>query len=88
MSFTLREASAQDVGAVARLHVQTFNETHTHGRNNGPTFALRERQWKEIIAAPKGDWFCIVIEDANGALVGFARGVRHGPGLISSRSAF
>jgi len=81
MQYALRDATAADVPAIAQLHVTTFNETHTHGRNNGPAFELRERQWQEILASRKHDWFCIVIEDAAGALVGFARGVRHDGGV-------
>lgn len=78
MSFTIREATPADVPALARLHVETFIETH--GGENPPTVELRERQWREILG--KGDErdFCFVIEGPDGGLVGFARGVPNDPG--------
>lgn len=75
MPFVIREADASDVPALARLHVATFNETHAPVLNNGPTYELRERQWRETFAAADGSWFCFVAEDAHGELVGFAKGV-------------
>jgi hypothetical protein len=37
----IREAHKDDVSALARLHVQTFNETHRGERAGGPSFELR-----------------------------------------------
>jgi ribosomal protein S18 acetylase RimI-like enzyme len=71
MSFIIREANAADVPALADLHVRTFNETH----GPGPTYAVRERQWRDAFQGADGSWFCIVVEGENGELVGFARGV-------------
>ena len=45
-----------------------------------PTAALRESQWRDAFAKADGSWFCIVIEAADGELIGFAKGVRTGPG--------
>jgi GNAT superfamily N-acetyltransferase len=59
------------------LHVQTFNETHRGGRSGGPSYALRERQWRETFAVTDGSWFCFVVEDDNGELVAFAKGTPH-----------
>src|SRR5262245_10540818 len=81
MSFTLREATAQDIPALADLHVRTFNETHTQGRGGGPTYELRERQWRDAFAVDDGSWFCVVIEGAGGELVGFAKGTPHDGGV-------
>ena len=69
-SFLIRYATADDVPALARLHVTTFIETHG-GR--GPTCEVREWQWREAFATPDGRWFCFVIERKDGGLVGFAR---------------
>ena len=77
MSFHIRHASSDDVPALARLHVQTFNETHRGGRTGGPSYALRERQWREAFTVTDGSWFCFVIEDDNGELVAFAKGTPH-----------
>ncbi len=71
-SFVLREASAEDVPALARLHVVTFGETHG---GPGPTYATREWQWREAFAQPKRNWFCFVIARDNGELIGFAKGI-------------
>jgi GNAT superfamily N-acetyltransferase len=81
MVFTLREATAQDAPALADLHVRTFNETHIQGRGDGPTFELRERQWRDAFVLQDGSWFCVVVEGAGGELVGFAKGTRHDGGV-------
>ena len=80
-SFILREATVDDVAALAALHVRTFNETHCGGRSEGPTFELRERQWREMFAEPDGFAFCFVVEGPGGELVGFAKGTRHDGGV-------
>jgi GNAT superfamily N-acetyltransferase len=64
MSYTIREATPADAPAIARLHVETFIETH--GGADPPTVELRERQWREILG--------------KGEPVGFARGVPNDPG--------
>jgi hypothetical protein len=51
MAFRIRDAVLGDVPALARLHVQTFNETHRGGRPGGPTYELRDQQWREAFAA-------------------------------------
>lgn len=80
-SFTLREATIDDVPALADLHVRTFNETHCAGRSDGPTFELRERQWREMFVQHDGFSFCFVLEGPGGELVGFAKGTRHDGGV-------
>src|SRR5258707_10180639 len=77
MPFHIRDAHKDDVPALARLHVQTFNETHCSGLSDGPSFELREHQWREIFAVNDGSWFCFVVEDDNGGLVRFAKGTPH-----------
>ena len=79
--FSIRDAREDDVPALARLHVQTFNETHRGGRDGGPSFELREHQWREAFRVEDGSWFCFVVEDDNGELVGFAKGTLHDGGV-------
>src|SRR5262245_28557465 len=81
MSFAIREAVVDDVPALAALHVQTFNETHGRGRGDGPTYELRERQWRDAFAVDDGSWFCFVAEDEDGKLLGFAKGTPHDGGV-------
>jgi ribosomal protein S18 acetylase RimI-like enzyme len=81
MPFHIREANEADVPALARLHVQTFNETHRDGRPGGPAYELRERQWRQVFEIKDGSTFCYVIEDDFRELVGFARGTPHDGGL-------
>jgi L-amino acid N-acyltransferase YncA len=76
-SFRLRHATAADVAAIARLHVDTFTETHRNGVTGGPSYELREQQWREEFSRNDERRFCFVIEDARGELVGFAKGVPH-----------
>ncbi len=81
MQFQLREAHEADIPALASLHVQTFNETHRGGRAGGPSYELRERQWRDAFARQDGSWFCYVTEDDGGELVGFAKGTPHDGGV-------
>jgi GNAT superfamily N-acetyltransferase len=81
MFFRIREANSDDIAALARLHVQTFNETHRGGQPGGPSYELREGQWREAFAGADGSWFCFVVEDDSGRLVGFAKGTRHDGGV-------
>lgn len=80
MPFILRDMTAADVPAVAALHVATFNETHTVN-NDGPSYALRESQWRNAFATDDGTWFGVVLESDNGELVGFAKGCPHDGGV-------
>jgi ribosomal protein S18 acetylase RimI-like enzyme len=77
MPFHIRDVCKDDVAMLARLHVQTFNETHRGGRADGPSFEMREHQWREAFAANDGSWFCFVVEDDDRQLVGFAKGTLH-----------
>ncbi len=81
MPFHIREANEADVPALARLHVQTFNETHRDGRPGGPAYELRERQWRQVFEVKDGSTFCYVIEDDRRELLGFARGTPHDGGV-------
>lgn len=72
--FHFRDANADDVPALAQLHVATFIETHG---GPGPTAALREQQWTEAFSRRADAWFCVVIVSPDGELAGFAKGVPH-----------
>lgn len=73
----IREATAADVPAIANLHVKTFNETHSPVFNDGPKYEVREYQWREMFNKVDGTWFCYVIENQQGELIGFAKGMRY-----------
>ncbi|HET9825489.1 MAG TPA: GNAT family N-acetyltransferase [Chitinophagaceae bacterium] len=72
-SFKIREATAGDVSVLAALHVTTFNETH----GPGPTYEVRKWQWEKAFKDTDNDWFCFVVQNENGNLVGFAKGQRY-----------
>jgi ribosomal protein S18 acetylase RimI-like enzyme len=74
MSLIIREATAVDIPALADLHVRTWNATYPDVEKK-PTYEIRERQWRQAFEVTDGSWFCFVVEDQNGALVGFAKGV-------------
>src|SRR5262245_61747603 len=76
-SFVIRDATPDDLPALARLHVATFVETHG---GPGPGYALRESQWREAFSQP-GAWFCLVIVRQDGELIGFAKGMPYTGGL-------
>ena len=72
----IREATVADVRALAELHVTTWNATYGPMGAQGPSVEVRERQWRERFAADDGSWFCYVVENARGELVGFAKAER------------
>jgi ribosomal protein S18 acetylase RimI-like enzyme len=72
-SFTIREATSADIPALAQLHVDTFNETHRLF-GSGPTYEIREAQYREKFAKVDARWFCFVAQRPNGDLIGFAIG--------------
>jgi L-amino acid N-acyltransferase YncA len=73
----IREATSADVPALALLHATTFNETHAPMLPNGPTFEVREHQWRQAFQSADGSWFCFVAEGPPGELLGFAKGQRY-----------
>jgi GNAT superfamily N-acetyltransferase len=75
-SVVIRDATPQDVPALAHLHVKTWRDTYWPVINP-PTYQLRERQWREQFNKSDGSWFCLVVENRAGALVGFAKGRRY-----------
>ena len=72
-SLVIRDATAADIPALAQLHVTTWNATYTGLLTNGPSVATRESQWREAFATPDGSWFCLLVENQDRELVGFAR---------------
>jgi ribosomal protein S18 acetylase RimI-like enzyme len=69
----IREAKPEDVTQLAALHVKTWNETYS-GVRQKPTYSLRESQWHDQFNKTDGSWFCFVIENSKGELIGFAKG--------------
>jgi GNAT superfamily N-acetyltransferase len=75
-AFTIREASAAEIPALARLHVTAWNATYAPLLMKGPGYDVRERQWREAFAKREAGWFCFVVERPDGELVAFAQGNR------------
>lgn len=75
-TFTIREATAADVPALAQLHVTTWNATYAPFGMKGPSVEVRERQWCQKFASDDPAFFCFVVEDPGGEMVGFAQANR------------
>lgn len=71
-SIVFRDAVASDIPALAELHVTTWNATYNTTR--GPSIATRTAQWNKIFANESRRDFVLVLEDANGRLIGFTWG--------------
>lgn len=76
-TFIIRDATSADVRPLARLHVETFRETH----GGGPSVDVRAGQWRLILGSADPRSFVYVIEDQDDELVGFARGIPYEPGI-------
>ena len=72
-SLVIREATRADLPALAALHVKTWNDTYPLVRRP-PTYQIREHQWREQFEKDDESWFCFVVENRLGELVGFAKG--------------
>jgi ribosomal protein S18 acetylase RimI-like enzyme len=70
-----RDAVAEDIPALAELHVTTWNATYN--TTSGPSIALRAKQWTEVFAKSNRRDFVVVIENRTGRLVGFTWGIPH-----------
>jgi len=81
-SFVIREATAEDIPALAALHVKTWSDTYWHVRHP-PTYQIREQQWREQFKKSGESWFCFVVEDRKGELVGFAKGTSYASDELS-----
>jgi L-amino acid N-acyltransferase YncA len=75
-ALVIREATPEDIPAVAALHVKTWSDTYWNVRHP-PTFLVRERQWREQFKKTDSNWFCFVVENQKGELVGFATGTSY-----------
>lgn len=71
-SFKIREATIGDVPALAALHVKTYRETH--GFWGSPNTKTRLFQWQKFFHEKDVGSFCIVIDDEEENLIGFAKG--------------
>jgi ribosomal protein S18 acetylase RimI-like enzyme len=76
-SFLIREAKIDELEALVDLHVTAWNDTYPGARNK-PTHQVRERQWRKNFELKERNWFCFVVEDSKGSLVGFATGNTYG----------
>lgn len=72
-SLVIREATLDDIPALAELHVKTWSDTYWTVLNP-PTYQIRERQWREQFKKDGASWFCFVVENQHGQLIGFAHG--------------
>jgi ribosomal protein S18 acetylase RimI-like enzyme len=72
-ALTIRVATPADIPALARLHVITWNATYAPLLMTGPSYAIRERQWRDAFARSDPDWFCYVVQRPDGTFVGFAQ---------------
>jgi GNAT superfamily N-acetyltransferase len=72
----IREATAADIPALAHLHVVTWNATYAPFGQRGPSVEVRAKQWRERFANGDPLWFCLVVQRADGELVGFAQANR------------
>jgi len=71
-SIVFRDAIAEDISALAELHVTTWNATYNTSR--GPTIATRTYQWNQVFAKQNRRDFVLVLEDRTGRLIGFTSG--------------
>ncbi len=71
-SYTIRDATAADIPELSALHVKTWADTYWNVKKP-PTYAIREWQWKEQFNSPGKNWFCLLVQNAKGELVGFAK---------------
>ncbi len=72
-SFIIREATEKDIVPLSQLHVKTWSDTYPMVMKP-PSFAIRERQWRELFSNKERNWFVYIIEKKDGSLIGFVMG--------------
>jgi L-amino acid N-acyltransferase YncA len=75
-SLVIRQATVDDIPALTRLHVTTWNATYAPLFMKGPSNKIRETQWRQKFAKHDPTWFCFVVENREGELIAFAQGNR------------
>jgi L-amino acid N-acyltransferase YncA len=71
-SFTFRDATAEDIPELGKLHAITWAQTYNA---RSPNIQLRQYQWNKTFTEENdGSWFCVVVVNKNNELVGFAKG--------------
>ena len=73
-SVTVRDAGPDDVPTLAELHVTTWNAAHRVRAGGGPTVAIRATQWRDKLSASDAGNFCVVVEQVDHGMIGFASG--------------
>lgn len=71
-----RETMHSDLLALTALHVKTWNDTYPDVVQK-PTYEIRESQWRKTFDLEDDSWFCFVIENIKGKLIGFAKGKKY-----------
>ena len=74
-TIVFRDATTEDIPALAELHVTTWNATYRTSR--GPTIATRTWQWNQVFAKSNRCDFVLVLENRAGQLIGFTWGKPH-----------
>lgn len=79
MPIVLREATYDDIPAIARVHVDAWKTTYrgifSDEILNNTTYQKRENGWRKIFSgALENDQFTYVFENQSGQMIGFANG--------------
>lgn len=78
----VRDAVDRDAGAIAQVHVETWQVSYRGVVPDGWLDALsvpaRAERWRRILAAHAGTGQCIVVAETEGGVVGFANAGPHG----------
>lgn len=81
MYATIREATPDDVAALAEAHVAAWCETYRgllpDSYLDGLTPAGCEPQWRQLVGRPPAEGCVLIAEGAGGEIVGFASGGPH-----------
>ncbi|MDB5146533.1 MAG: family N-acetyltransferase [Mucilaginibacter sp.] len=72
-TFTIRQATPEDITALSELHSIAWRQTYPTVKNP-PTAKLREQQWRQQFAIDDKNWFCLIVQSSSGQLIGFAKG--------------
>lgn len=75
-SLLIREVTLSDIPALAALHVKAWNQTYPFVKRP-PTFEIRQYQWEEQFKQTDQSWFCLIVENSQKELIGFAKGQRY-----------
>lgn len=72
-AIAIRDANSKDSTPLGQLHAQVWKETYWYIKQQ-PNAKVRIAQWEALLQQSSDQWFCLLVSNEKGKLIGFAKG--------------